>query len=651
MLTTLRAKVFVGFLLILLLMVGLGAYAIFSLASLADVTSAALERSAEQSLANTSMYESLVRIDEAELRMLAGDTVNAGPALVEEPAQFYHALQSAWHASTPQDSSAKLLNDIEAQWDHYHSHLDFFYGLALHKPVAARRFYEDTLGHEIDTLRSRNIALQDVNFNAFQDAKLQAKNRAKQSTVGVILVAVFALGAGLAGSYIVARRTIQPLRELTDSVKELRGGHLDTRIPIHGADEIADLGFEFNRLTERLGEFEAMNINEIVREKQKSEAIIESIDDPLLLFDANGRLLHLNRAGESLISVGPIGALGRSLSQLFRDTRIRKDVERAVERAAREITNTTSVIDGMDGLAALPIVSLPLRGRVRHYRIRVARIIAGTIGQRSSEEGSFPQNAAPVAGVLVLFTDITHFKELDQMKSDFIAKVSHEFRTPLTSMTMSLDILGDELIGALNPEQHEVIDTSKSDARRLAKLIRDLLTLSRLENAPDVSKTSEEVDFVEAVESLIRSMRPLYHERGVYLKLDSIAEGRFQISQEHVASVLSNLLSNALKYTPSGGTVTILSDWNEPDRELTLRVHDTGVGIAPEDRERIFEKFVQIKHPDMSTPGSVGLGLAIVREIAARYNGRVALESEVGRGSTFTVTFHVERILEKEIAA
>ncbi len=647
MFTTLRAKVFVGFLLILLLMVGLGAYAIFSLASLADVTSEALERSAEQSLANTSMYESLVRIDEAELRMLAGDTINAGPALVEQPAHFYYGLQSAWRMSTPQDSSSVLLNDIEAQWDHYHSHLDLFYGLALHKPTQARHFYDDTLEREIDTLRARNLALQELNFNAFQNAKIQAKDRAKRSTIGVILVAIFALGTGLVGSFVVTRRAIQPLRELTDSVKELRGGHLDTRIPIHGADEIADLGFEFNRLTERLGEFEAMNINEIVREKQKSEAIIESIEDPLLLFDANGRLLHLNRAAEELISVGPVGALGRSLSQLFRDVRVQKDVERAVELAARQLTNANAAIEGVDGLATLPMVSLPLRGRMRHYRIRVARILTN-----ESAEGISTNRAAPVAGVLVLFTDITHFKELDQMKSDFIAKVSHEFRTPLTSMTMSLDILGDELVGALNREQHEVIDTSKADARRLAKLIRDLLTLSRLENAPESAKSlEEEIDLSKTVEALVRSMRPMYHERGVLLTATQLVEGHFRISQEHITSVLSNLLSNALKYTPSGGEVMISSAWNETTNELTLAVHDTGVGIAREDQERIFEKFVQIKHPDMSTPGSVGLGLAIVREIAAKYGGRVDLESEVGKGSTFTVTFHVERVPEEESIA
>ncbi len=640
MFTTLRAKVFAGFLLILLLLVALGGYAIYSLAALADATSGEVERSAEQSLANTGMYESLVRLDEAELRMLTGDT-DAGPVLAEEPAHFYYALQNAWAAVAPQDSSSSVLNDLEAHWDHYHTHLNFFYGLALHSPLKARKFYEDTLEREIDTLRARNLQLQQLTFNSFERAKVISKKRAEQSIGGVFIVAIIALGVGFVGSIIISRRTIRPLRELTDSVKELRGGHLDTRIPIHGADEIADLGFEFNRLTERLREFDAMNVSEIVREKQKSEAIIESIDDPLLLFDAGGRLVHLNRAADDLTGLRSAQALGQPLRTLFREPHVFEDVERALERAAKSLAHPMEV----DALIPPPIVSIPSRGSLRHYRIRVARILAS---ERGTEAGEARE---PIAGILVLFTDITHFKELDQMKSDFIAKVSHEFRTPLTSMTMSLDILGDELVGSLNDEQHEVISASKVDARRLAKLIRDLLTLSRLESISESRAVEEQTNVREATEELLRSMRPQYQERGIRLESGDIAEGWFRIAHEHFTSVLSNLLSNALKYTPRGGRVTVSTDWTESANELTVQVRDTGIGIAPENQERIFEKFVQIKHPDRSTPGSVGLGLAIVREIAARYEGRVELQSEVGKGSTFRVSFHLDRVPELEETA
>src|SRR5205823_3031017 len=135
MFTTLRARVFSGFLLILLLLAGLGGYAIYSLASLADVSNMALEKNAEQSLAATGMYESLVRIDQAQLRMLAADTADAGPALIEEPAHFYLALNRAWKATEAQDSASPLLNDIEARWTEYKGHLDYFYVLALHRPL------------------------------------------------------------------------------------------------------------------------------------------------------------------------------------------------------------------------------------------------------------------------------------------------------------------------------------------------------------------------------------------------------------------------------------------------------------------------------------------------------------------------------------
>ena len=505
-----------------------------------------------------------------------------------------------------------------------------------------------------------------MNFSAFQTAKQQTKDRARESAAGVILVTLFAVIAGVLGSYLVARRTIKPLKELTDSVKELRAGHLDAHIPISGADEIADLGFEFNRLTERLRQFEAMNINEIVREQQKSEAIIESIDDPLLLFGAGGELLLMNKASEQITGITEQTALGRPLWQLFRDKRVLKDVERALEQAAQISRARTPKASqsGAEGTleealaAAPPIVSIERRGHTRYFRIRVARIVtpAPYRGEPAPYRGE-PAPASPtgekdrnedarsLAGILLLFTDITHFKELDQMKSDFIAKVSHEFRTPLTSMTMSLDILGEELIGKLNREQHDIIDTSKQDARRLAKLIRDLLTLSRLESMKQRAEvTDEEFEIAGTVDQLIRSLTPLYQERKITLEMNSMASGRLRMSHEHFTSILSNLLSNALKYTPSGGTVTVSTEWDATSKEILLRVSDTGIGIAPEDQKRIFDKFVQLKHRDTSTPGSVGLGLAIVREIATRYNGSVELESAAGKGSTFTIRLHVNRL-------
>jgi NtrC-family two-component system sensor histidine kinase KinB len=633
MFTTLRAKLFSGFLLILLLLIALGGYAILSFRGLADITSSGLEQNSESVIANLSMYESLVRMDAAQLHMLAGEQVAAGKdVLIDEPPQFYDALQRAKAASAGtapevRQTVGSYLLKMEIEWDAYQSKLLQFVRLSNQSRTSAHSMYDSSLAPQYARLKDISLSLSEQYIQAFRVGKSNVVTRAQKATLGVLLVTIIAVILGVVGSYVIARNTIRPLRELTDTVKGLQAGHLDARIPIRGADEIGDLGFEFNRLTERLRQFEAMNINQILQEKRKSEAIIESIEDPLLLFDAGGQLLLMNHAAEAITGITEQTALGRPLRQLFRDKNMLRDIDRALEQAAHVLKNEERIDP--------PIVSIPHKGRVRYFRLRVGRIISS---QPTTSSANVQEEAQPIVGVLVFFTDITHFKELDKLKSDFIAKVSHEFRTPLTSMTMALDILHAGILGVLNPEQRDIIATSKGDAERLAKLIRDLLTLARLESTSQRPESPDELlDVAETLVQLIRSLRPMYLEKGVELRLSTPEDLILVMPSEHLASIISNLLSNALKFTPTGGEVRVHVAYEKEREELELSVTDTGIGIIAEDQKRIFDKFVQVKPTNFSTPGSVGLGLAIVTEITSRYRGSVQIESMPGKGSTFRV--------------
>lgn len=642
MFNSLRAKLLAGFIPFVLLLIALGAYAIYSFHSLADITSTGLEQNSESVLANLSMYESLVRLDAAQLRMLSGEVEAGKQTLSEEPAQFYQALQKAQQAleqisSEERQTVGSLLVKVELAWDDYQKHLAVFTTLIAKRPQAARALYDSTLVGEYNSMRDLNVALSEQNYLAFQSAKKTAVDRSQNATIGVVLVAIVAVLLGIGSSYLISRKTTEPLRSLIDTVKHLQAGNLSARIPIASADEIGDLAYEFNRLSERLQQFEAININEIVREKQKSEAILESIEDPLLLFDAEGQLLLMNRAAEGITGITEQTALGRPLWQLFRDKKMLKDLERAIEQAAGAL--------GKEDHQAPPIVSLLRAGRTRYYRLRIARIVSST---SVNENPSQITATKPIVGILVFFNDITHFKELDKMKSDFIAKVSHEFRTPLTSMTMSLDILGEELIGKLNEEQHDVIRTSKQDAKRLSKLIRDLLTLARLESTKQQTEYTEVTNLHDQTSQIVRSLTPMFQEKGIELIVDRVSSERIMIAADHYASIVSNLLSNALKYTPPMGRVWLHVEYERERSMLHIIVKDTGIGIAPEDQKRIFDKFVQVKPTNTSTPGSVGLGLAIVMELASRYQGVVDLQSEVGKGSTFTIDLVTPRAMELE---
>lgn len=632
MFNTLKSRILAGFFFVLALLVGLGGYSILSLRSLSDVAATGLQENSEIGLSALAMNASLDRINSSQAAIIAGGDIEAGSrAIGEEIGQYYIFLQRARGAAanisaSVRDTVGSILMQVDLSWERYQATVtEQFLSNARHDMRRATQIRTKDLLPAYEQLRSLNLSLAELNTTAFQENRKSTLDKARSATLGVLLVALAAVAVGLIGAFLITRRTVQPLKSLTDTVKALQAGHLSARVPVTTADEFGDLGYEFNRLTERLEQFEAINISEIVREKQKSEAIIESIEDPLLLFDAEGQLLLMNGAAEDVTGITEQTALGRPLWQLFRDKELLKDIEKAIEQAATARKGEDHNIP--------PIISIERKSRLRYYRLRVARIV------NESAEGK------PWVAVLLIFNDITHFKELDKMKSDFIAKVSHEFRTPLTSMKMSLDILGEEMLGKLNAEQHDIIGTSKADAARLTKLIRDLLTLARLESAKEsIDATDESIELRSVTSQLIKSVAPMYAEKGVILDSNEPDRLNLKMPREHFVSIVSNLLSNALKFTPAGGVVTSRVDYEPISSRLLIRISDTGVGIAHEHQKRIFDKFVQVKPTDSSTPGSVGLGLAIISEIATRYQGKVDVQSEPGHGSTFTVQLIVEAI-------
>ena len=240
-------------------------------------------------------------------------------------------------------------------------------------------------------------------------------------------------------------------------------------------------------------------------------------------------------------------------------------------------------------------------------------------------------------GVLTLLQDVTQFKELDRMKSDFIATLSHEFRTPLTSMNMSVDILSQGILGPLNDRQKELISSTKEDCFRLTKLARELLQLSKLESGR-VQLKNEELDIRSVIEFSLRPLLLQLNEKNIRLVTDVEPHlPRLVADEQQISWVITNLVSNALKYTDSGGMVTVRARGQVQGGESVLvEVEDTGQGIAKENLEKIFDKFVQVKGITGTTPGSVGLGLAIAKEIVEIYEGKIWAESQLGQGSKFS---------------
>jgi NtrC-family two-component system sensor histidine kinase KinB len=270
------------------------------------------------------------------------------------------------------------------------------------------------------------------------------------------------------------------------------------------------------------------------------------------------------------------------------------------------------------GDAAVQMLEFERDGKSLFFRPSVSTIAAG---------------AGTAYGVLLILQDVTQFRELDRMKSEFIATLSHEFRTPVTSIGMSVDILNRGILGPLNDRQKELIDSARQDCVRLTKLARELLQLSKLESGR-AQLRNEVLDPTVAIEKILRPLQVQFTEKGVVLETDLPASLPHLVADEQaLASVLTNLATNALKHTDPGGTVTVRA--REDGGALLVTVRDSGHGIPPEYLASIFDKFVQVKQASEATPGSVGLGLAIAKEIVEGYGGSIWAESEPGRGSSF----------------
>ncbi|HLK12941.1 MAG TPA: DUF4118 domain-containing protein [Candidatus Binatia bacterium] len=334
------------------------------------------------------------------------------------------------------------------------------------------------------------------------------------------------------------------------------------------------------------------------------QAIIESIEDGLVVLDPTGVVVHVNEVACAILGFERAAALGRRFDALGTShphyLRLRAAVREFLAHPERE------------GEALE--VALFLRGRDHYYVLRPTTLRA--------------RDGAP-AGLILVLQDVTHLRDQEARREQLMATLSHELRTPLTSLRMAVELLR----GAPAAERPALLETAHEDVGRLEDVAQRLLDVSR-SRAMSIALERQNVDLSEVVARVAKLFALQARERGVTLATAAPAGGLTVAGDPtKITWALSNLIANALRYTPSGGRIGL--DARADDAVVLVSVSDTGPGIPPERRERIFERFVQGQ--DGAEAGAAGLGLAIVRDIVQAHGGRIRLESELGKGSRFTL--------------
>ena len=365
-------------------------------------------------------------------------------------------------------------------------------------------------------------------------------------------------------------------------------------------DELADLADAVGGMVAQLGQ----TIHTLTDERNRSAAILGSMVEGVAVVGGDERILYCNQAFEQILELPQGSSQGKKLVEGLRQADL--------------VTAVRQVLPGGDEVTG--------------------EVEVGTVRRRSFSVTAAPVRAAEASSAVLVLHDITELRRLERVRRDFVANVSHEFKTPLTAIQGFAETL---LGGALDDKANRkrFVEIIREHARRLARLTDDLLKLSRIE-AGRLDLESRPVSVAGLVNGCVETARLNAESRGLRIVVE-LPEGLPPVRGDAVQldEVLQNLIDNALQYTPSGGRIDVTARSN--GHEVIFTVADTGIGIPESDLERIFERFYRVDAARSREAGGTGLGLSIARHIVDAHGGRIWVESAVGQGSRFRFSIDV----------
>lgn len=409
----------------------------------------------------------------------------------------------------------------------------------------------------------------------------------------VMQAMMFGLLAAILLSFLLSKTITTPIERITEGARSVAEGNFDQKLGVQSSDEIGELTRSFNYMAGQLKN----TVGELQGERDKLSTMFLHMTDGVAAFNTEGRLIHMNPAAETLLGVRMEDGL--TFDELFADLEMPNSDETAMRSfLTSEITH---------------------RGRV----------LSITLAPYGALDGE--------GGVIAVIHDITEQRRLDDARREFVANVSHELRTPLTNIRSYTETLLDTAGDIPLDTEKQFLGVISGESERMARIVTDLLTLSKLDYGRMELRMTR-FHLHDMLRNVAKAMQLTAQEGGLTLTVDAPDDLPPLVGdRERIEQVVVNILSNAVKYTPSGGHVS-LSACALPHDRVRIRVEDDGVGIPAADVPRLFERFYRVDKARSRAAGGTGLGLAIAKEIVEQHEGKIALASEYGSGTTVTIT-------------
>jgi NtrC-family two-component system sensor histidine kinase KinB len=411
-----------------------------------------------------------------------------------------------------------------------------------------------------------------------------------------------------------------PLREFSDAIKEISKKNYKQHLHFKGNDEFSELAVEFNAMSSQLINWENSNLAKVQSEKLRIEAIIEQMQDAIIGLNERKEILFLNKVAGQLLNLNEKDVIGSNANELMK----KNDLLNMILQAGSKSKPMKIYADGKES----------------YFQLERREITTPVYD--SNLDQAVP-TSRKTAGEVFILKNITQYKELDEAKTNFIATVSHELKTPISSIKMSLRLLDDARVGEMNTEQKELVENIKEDCGRLLKITSELLDLAQVETG-NLQLKFVKWDPRKIAIYAMDAVRFQAEQKRIHLELVSRNDlPNVYVDTEKTAWVLVNFLSNALRYSAEKSKVVI--EIVQLGEEIEFSVRDFGKGIDQQYQQRLFDRYFQVPTDGSNKSGS-GLGLAISKDFITAEGGKIWVESEIGEGSRFCFSLPVSSDLQ-----
>lgn len=459
-------------------------------------------------------------------------------------------------------------------------------------------------------IRKDIFQLMEMNMQAIQRKSELAKRTAYNAILWIAIVGVLCFSIAFVLLVNLPSNIADPIRELTRSIRQIAAKNYSERVHFEGHNEFGQLATSFNAMAEKLQEYSNSSLAKLMIEKKRIETLIDKMHDPVIGLDENMRVIFANEEANSILGLPDPELIGLH----SKDVALKNDLLRQLIQDLNE-----------DAAASTKPMKIYAHGKEGYFEREIQHITVVPTGETVSK----------VIGHVIILRDVTRYKELDFAKTNFLATVSHEFKTPIASIKMSVQLLEGGKVGKLNGEQKELLIGIGDDADRLLKITKELLNLTQLDSG-NIQLAILPSDPMEILHYAIDATHSLAEQKQVKLEVHCPERiPKVQADTEKTAWVVTNLISNAIRYSYDNSTVYVTV--KETSGHVEISVRDTGQGIAPQYKDKIFDRYFRV--PGTKKEGT-GLGLAISKEFIEAQGGQITVDSEFGAGSTFSLTLN-----------